>query len=209
MRGLRYRLLVNTQSACTDIRREQSKIVAESLRQTVLGWCTVPIDNSILGKAALQTEPVIEQVFLTPTARSKFDFEWQMYILRRVSMVAIRAALNLQHSGVQDFYICSLSSRTVEYKGQLKPNQLKEYYHADLGNGRFTSYMALEVALECRDMNWGTFKPILTDALIYHLHPIQKRYKEIMLDTGYLDQVLVEGASKAADIADVTLSNVY
>ncbi|KAJ0811739.1 putative tryptophan--tRNA ligase [Helianthus annuus] len=66
-----------------------------------------------------------------------------------------------------------------------------------------------EVALECRDMNWGTFKPILTDALIDHLHPIQKRYEEIMSDTGYLDQVLAEGASKAADIADVTLSNVY
>ncbi|KAJ0704655.1 putative glutamate synthase (NADH) [Helianthus annuus] len=58
-------------------------------------------------------------------------------------MVAIRAALNLQHGGVRDFYICSLSSRTVVYKGQLKPNQLKGYYHADLGNGRFTTYMAL------------------------------------------------------------------
>ncbi|KAM0034331.1 putative glutamate synthase (NADH) [Helianthus debilis subsp. tardiflorus] len=131
----------------SDTRREQSKIVftkvAESLGHTVLGWRTVPTDNSSLGKAALQTEPVIEQVFLTPTARSKVDFERQMYILRRVSMVAIRAALNLQHGGVRDFYICSLSSRTVVYKGQLKPNQLKEYYHADLGNERFTSYMAL------------------------------------------------------------------
>ncbi|MFS7944786.1 putative glutamate synthase (NADH) [Helianthus anomalus] len=67
-----------------------------------------------------------------------------MYILRRVSMVAIRAALNLQHGGVRDFYICSLSSRTVVYKGQLKPNQL-EYNQADLGNRRFTSYMALVI----------------------------------------------------------------
>ncbi|KAK1431855.1 hypothetical protein QVD17_08595 [Tagetes erecta] len=131
----------------SETRREQSKIVftkvAESLGHTVLGWRTVPTDNSSLGKAALQTEPVIEQVFLTPTSRSKVDFERQMYILRRVSMVAIRAALNLQHGGVRDFYICSLSSRTVVYKGQLKPNQLKDYYHADLGNERFTSYMAL------------------------------------------------------------------
>lgn len=122
----------------SDTRREQSKIVftkvAESLGHTVLGWRTIPTDNSGLGKSALQTEPVIEQVFLTATARSKADFEQQMYILRRVSMVAIRAALNLQHGGVRDFYICSLSSRTVVYKGQLKPNQLKEYYYADLGN---------------------------------------------------------------------------
>ncbi|MFS7905835.1 putative glutamate synthase (NADH) [Helianthus anomalus] len=69
-----------------------------------------------------------------------------MYILRRVSLVAIRAALNLQHGGVRDFYICYLSSRyTIVYKGQLKPNQLKEYYDADLGNERFTSYMALVI----------------------------------------------------------------
>lgn len=131
----------------SESRREESKNVftkvAESLGHTVLGWRTVPTDNSGLGKSALLTEPVVEQVFLTPTPRSKADFEQQMYILRRVSMVAIRAALNLQHGGVRDFYICSLSSRTVVYKGQLKPSQLKEYYYWDLGNERFTSYMAL------------------------------------------------------------------
>ncbi|KAL6123089.1 hypothetical protein ACLB2K_075612 [Fragaria x ananassa] len=131
----------------SESRREESKNVftkvAESLGHTVLGWRSVPTDNSDLGKSALQTEPVIEQVFLTPTLRSKVDLERQMYILRRVSMVAIRAALNLQHGGAKDFYICSLSSRTVVYKGQLKPEQLKGYYYADLGNERFTSYMAL------------------------------------------------------------------
>ncbi|XP_002513554.2 glutamate synthase 1 [NADH], chloroplastic isoform X1 [Ricinus communis] len=131
----------------SDNRREESKNVftkvAESLGHTVLGWRRVPTDNSGLGNAALQTEPVVEQVFLTPSPRSKADFEQQMYILRRVSMVAIRAALNLQHGGVRDFYICSLSSRTIVYKGQLKPVQVKDYYYADLGNERFTSYMAL------------------------------------------------------------------
>ncbi|ONK69929.1 uncharacterized protein A4U43_C05F28330 [Asparagus officinalis] len=100
----------------TDLsRREQSKVVftkvAESLGHDVLGWRPVPTDNTDLGKSAIQTEPVIEQVFLTPTPRSSADFEQQMYILRRVSMVAIRAALNLQHGAVKDFYICSLSSR--------------------------------------------------------------------------------------------------
>ncbi|KAI3846660.1 hypothetical protein MKW92_019453 [Papaver armeniacum] len=131
----------------SDSRREESKIVftkvAESLGHEVLGWRTVPTDNSGLGKSALQTEPVVEQVFLAKSPRSKADFEQQMYILRRVAMVAIRAALNLQHGGVKDFYICSLSSRTIVYKGQLKPDQLKNYYYADLNNQRFTSYMAL------------------------------------------------------------------
>uniref|UniRef100_A0A0R0EV06 Glutamine amidotransferase type-2 domain-containing protein n=1 Tax=Glycine max TaxID=3847 RepID=A0A0R0EV06_SOYBN len=128
-------------------RREESKRifskVAESLGHTVLGWRSVPIDNTGLGKSALQTEPVIEQVFLTPSAQSKIDLERQMYILRKLCMAAITSALNLQNDGIADFYICSLSSRTVVYKGQLTPAQLRDYYFADLGNERFTSYMAL------------------------------------------------------------------
>ncbi|CAL5359178.1 unnamed protein product [Camellia sinensis] len=66
-----------------------------------------------------------------------------------------------------------------------------------------------EVAQECQDMNWGTFKNLLTDALIDHLDPIQLRYEEIISDAGYLDRVLAEGARKAAGIADVTVNNVY
>nr|XP_009787103.1 PREDICTED: tryptophan--tRNA ligase, mitochondrial isoform X2 [Nicotiana sylvestris] len=66
-----------------------------------------------------------------------------------------------------------------------------------------------EVAEECRDMNWGTFKLVLTDALVDHLHPIQVRYEEIVSDASYLDGVLAEGARKAADVADVTVNNVY
>ncbi|MFS7960727.1 putative glutamate synthase (NADH) [Helianthus anomalus] len=49
-----------------------------------------------------------------------------------------------------------LSGRSVVYKGQLKPNQLKENYHADLGNGKFTSHMALDEAheglLKCKEL---------------------------------------------------------
>ncbi|KAG5018817.1 hypothetical protein JHK87_014672 [Glycine soja] len=66
-----------------------------------------------------------------------------------------------------------------------------------------------EVVQECQNMNWGTFKPLLTDALIDHLHPIQVRYEEIMSDSGYLDGVLAQGARNAADIADSTLNNIY
>ncbi|KAI3868723.1 hypothetical protein MKW98_008808 [Papaver atlanticum] len=51
-----------------------------------------------------------------------------------------------------------------------------------------------EVARECHDMDWGEFKPFLTDALVNHLHPTQ---------------VLVDGATKAVDIADATLNDVY
>ncbi|XP_025667074.1 glutamate synthase [NADH], amyloplastic isoform X2 [Arachis hypogaea] len=131
----------------SDSRREESKNVfrkvAESLGHSVLGWRSVPTDNTGLGKSALQTEPVIEQVFLTPSTKSKLDLERQMYILRKLSDAAITSALDLHSDGIADFYTCSLSSRTVVYKGQLTPAQLKGYYFADLGNERFTSYMAL------------------------------------------------------------------
>ncbi|XP_057728151.1 tryptophan--tRNA ligase, chloroplastic/mitochondrial [Arachis stenosperma] len=66
-----------------------------------------------------------------------------------------------------------------------------------------------EVVQECQNMNWGTFKILLTDALIDHLHPIQVRYDEIMSDSGYLDEVLAEGARNASEIADATVNNVY
>ncbi|KAH6790871.1 Nucleotidylyl transferase superfamily protein [Perilla frutescens var. frutescens] len=66
-----------------------------------------------------------------------------------------------------------------------------------------------EVVEECQDMSWGSFKPLLTDALVDHLHPIQVRYAEITSDTSYLDHILAEGASKAASIADVTVNYVY
>ncbi|KAF9686077.1 hypothetical protein SADUNF_Sadunf03G0120800 [Salix dunnii] len=66
-----------------------------------------------------------------------------------------------------------------------------------------------DVAQECQGLNWGSFKPLLTDALIEHLHPIQVRYEEIHSDSAYLDSVLEEGARKAAEIADATLKNLY
>ncbi|XP_073301584.1 tryptophan--tRNA ligase, chloroplastic/mitochondrial isoform X2 [Primulina huaijiensis] len=66
-----------------------------------------------------------------------------------------------------------------------------------------------EVEEECKNMNWGVFKTLLTDALIEHLHPIQVHYAEIMSDATYLDGILAEGASKAETIAEVTINNIY
>lgn len=52
--------------------------IAKSLGHVVLGWRRVPTDNSDLGKAALETEPVIEQVFVSKSMRSEADFEQQV-----------------------------------------------------------------------------------------------------------------------------------
>lgn len=66
-----------------------------------------------------------------------------------------------------------------------------------------------EVAEECKDLSWGQFKPLLTEALISHLGPIQERYAEIIADPLYIDGILADGEAKAKVIAEATLSNAY
>ncbi|KAG7642070.1 unnamed protein product [Arabidopsis thaliana] len=66
-----------------------------------------------------------------------------------------------------------------------------------------------EVMEECKDMSWGTFKPLLADALIEHLSPIQARYQEIIAEPEYLDKILSEGADRAEELGAVTMRNMY
>jgi len=66
-----------------------------------------------------------------------------------------------------------------------------------------------EVELEIAEMaGWGTFKPLLTEALIAHLDPIQKRYYEIVGETEYLTKVLQDGQEAADEVAARTLVDV-
>lgn len=65
-----------------------------------------------------------------------------------------------------------------------------------------------EVALECQDMGWGQFKPLLTETAITALKPIQTKYQEVMQDKGYLESVLREGRQQAEAIANETLARV-
>jgi len=64
-----------------------------------------------------------------------------------------------------------------------------------------------EVTREVADMSWGTFKPVLAEALVAHLEPIQVRYGELMQDKTYLHSVLSYGAERASEVAEKTLDN--
>lgn len=81
-------------------------------------------------------------------------------------------------------------------------------------NNLLTLYMLLSgqekaaVAAECADMGWGQFKPLLTDAAIATLEPIQEKYQALLDDRGYLETVLKQGNQKAIAIADRTLAKV-
>lgn len=95
---------------------------------------TVPTCTECLGEAAAETEPDVRQIFVTGTAAGQPDnIERTLYLIRKKIEKRI---CNKQ------FYICSLSSRNIVYKGMLSSLQLRHYY-PDLTNSYFTSGMAL------------------------------------------------------------------
>ena len=57
-------------------------------------------------------------------------------------------------------------------------------------------------------MGWGKFKPLLSDATIAAIEPIQNRYKELMKDQGEVHQILDDGARQAQEVADLTLNRI-
>ena len=94
----------------------------------------VPVNTACLGEMAQQTEPAIKQVFVTGVTDDKVPyFERTLYIIRK--KIEKRVA-------DKDFYICSLSSKNIVYKGMLSSLQLRQYF-PDLTNSYFTSGLAL------------------------------------------------------------------
>ena len=109
--------------------------------QTLIGWRDVPCDNSGLGDSVRKIEPVIRQVFI---GRGKDvtvtdALERKLYIIRKSSGHAIQA-LDLAHG--KEFYVPSMSARTIVYKGMLLANQVGTYYK-DLQDARVVSALAL------------------------------------------------------------------
>lgn len=63
-----------------------------------------------------------------------------------------------------------------------------------------------EISLEVAEMSWGTFKPILADAVIAHLEPIQKKYRDVVSEEAYLNKILSDGQEAAEVVAELTLT---
>ncbi len=109
--------------------------------QVLIGWRDVPVDNSDLAEPAKNLEPVIRQVFV---GRGKGvtvtdALERKLYIIRKSAGHAIQA-LQLAHG--KEFYVPSMSARTLAYKGMLLAHQVGEYY-LDLKDARVESALAL------------------------------------------------------------------
>ncbi|MDD5353953.1 MAG: glutamate synthase large subunit [bacterium] len=117
--------------------------IAQNEKCDLLGWRKVPVDNSVIGKTARETEPMIEQVFIvsagTNTGQDSLYLERKLYIIRKLAENAIRDSHLKQKSF---FYITNLSSRTFSYKGLLMPEQVVEYF-VDLKNPDLHSAICL------------------------------------------------------------------
>jgi glutamate synthase domain-containing protein 2/glutamate synthase domain-containing protein 1/glutamate synthase domain-containing protein 3 len=96
----------------------------------LLGWRAVPTNSSIVGPRAFDTIPVIQQCFLA--SNEPIDLEAYLFGLRK----------EVESAAPDGTYFCSLSSRTVVYKGLLTPEQLPAFY-PDLTNPDFVSPFAI------------------------------------------------------------------
>jgi glutamate synthase domain-containing protein 2/glutamate synthase domain-containing protein 1/glutamate synthase domain-containing protein 3 len=117
------------------------KKTIEDNHQILLGWRSVPVDDSDIGKTAKDTEPIIEQVFIgreghrsakkhggSAQDRSENDglnFERRLYIIRKRIENIIRSSKLREKSY---FYITNISSRTFSYKGLLMSSQLENFF---------------------------------------------------------------------------------
>ena len=99
---------------------------------TLMHLRNVPTNPSCLGKYALESEPDIKQLFITGVTDVE-NFERTLYIIRK------KIERRVSH---KDFYIVSLSCRTIIYKGMLTSMQVREYF-PDLTQPYFTSGLAL------------------------------------------------------------------
>jgi glutamate synthase (ferredoxin) len=114
--------------------------IVQSEGQTLLGWRTVPTDNSMIGETAKSCEPFMRQVFIGRDPQLADDaFERKLYIIRKRAYTEIRDSTM---AGAEWWYVCSLSYKTFVYKGMLTTMQLDAYF-SELNNPEMETALAL------------------------------------------------------------------
>ncbi len=126
----------------SQIRAQCDKILEDAIgyyKMKVLGWREVPAQNDCLGQIALAAEPTIRQVFVDGSGLEEEVFERHLYMARRRAERLVRETLG---EDGEDFYVTSLSCRTICYKGMFMAWQLFAYY-PDLADQRVKSSLAI------------------------------------------------------------------
>ncbi len=109
--------------------------------QIFLGWRKVPVDSSVIGRVAKESQPSIWHLLIKKSSckLSELDFERKLFIIRRRTEDSIRRQ-NLKQKSF--FYISNLSSRTLAFKGLLTPEQVESFF-IDLGKESLKTALAL------------------------------------------------------------------
>ncbi|MBO9712429.1 glutamate synthase large subunit [Sphingomonas sp.] len=126
---------LGAQEACRTI--VESELIEAGY--TIYGWRQVPVDIRVIGQKAQATRPEIEQVMIAgplPGAKGAAEFEKELYLVRR------RIEKRVIEAQISGFYICSLSCRSIIYKGLFLAESLSVFY-PDLQDERFESRVAI------------------------------------------------------------------
>ncbi|GAA4770795.1 glutamate synthase large subunit [Stakelama sediminis] len=126
---------LNAQETCRTI--VESELIDAGY--TIYGWRQVPVDVSVIGQKAQATRPEIEQIMIAgpmPEDMDAAEFEKELYLVRR------RIERQVIAAQIHGFYICSLSCRSIIYKGLFLAESLSDFY-PDLTDARFESRVAI------------------------------------------------------------------
>ncbi|MFP6834496.1 MAG: glutamate synthase subunit alpha, partial [Pseudomonadales bacterium] len=113
-----------------------------SAGQRLLGWRELPVhpDGAGIGHAARAAMPTFAQLFIGAQDVSGDAFERKLYLIRKHSTHQLRGNVDLAQR--QLFYVCSLSTKVIIYKGMLTPGQIFPFY-PDLGDSDYESHLAM------------------------------------------------------------------
>ncbi|WP_455202329.1 glutamate synthase large subunit, partial [Kaarinaea lacus] len=129
-------VFLNTDSNAADKARKQLSTELSKEGLQVLGWRTVPTNSDACGEEALKSLPLIEQIFVNaPDGMDETAFERHLYIARRRAENTIKPNDDV-------FYIPSLSSRVISYKGLVMPENLPVFYQ-DLNDEKLASSLCV------------------------------------------------------------------
>ncbi|MFY0654868.1 MAG: glutamate synthase large subunit [Cyclobacteriaceae bacterium] len=125
-----------------ETREECRKVVNDCIEKSglkLIGYRLVPVDESVPGHESKAVEPYIEQVFVVPNEKlSAEELERKLFVLGNYATHEVQRNVAGENN---QFYICSFSSNTIVYKGQLRTDQLPKYFH-DLRDPNFKSALA-------------------------------------------------------------------
>jgi glutamate synthase (NADPH/NADH) large chain/glutamate synthase (ferredoxin) len=125
-----------------DARKQCETLIAGIMKEEgarLIGWRDVPVKSDAIGSQARKTEPFMRQLFIARGIFNEEQFERKLYVIRKRIEKGVRESAI---EGREYFYISSLSSGTIVYKGLLLPNQMTAYYQ-DLNDASVASALAL------------------------------------------------------------------